>query len=587
MVVNSFGEAGADGRPPVNLDGLLQLAAGQGSLGAVGRAGSSLELGGGSGSLLSLHHSLAQQQLLLQQQLLQQQQQAAKQHQVQTPMPPQVHPQGAGAQGQAPPPPPPAQVVQVPQAPPASQQHHLHFLQQQSMQQAMQQQQLMQLRELQQRRVLFDGAGGAQQLMPLGAGAAHSHFAGMGLGAAHFAGMGAGAAQFGGYGFGAGAAFGRFGGLGMHMPMPMPNDALVQMVDPRLAAHLKMQLLQTQQMLIAANAQLGDLAGGGLAGDATGLKKDKGMRGPFGVQGSFEQERTLKLKAKLAQMTQENLLEHHSRALGAASVGGGAVLHRRPGSPNRMTRGPRMSSSKYRGVSWHKRDKAWVARVWHNNKSEHVGVYMSEERAAIAVDMQLIQYKGVKDAEPLNFPDPVERERLLQMYCRSGDPERRSTTGGIKSSPPSHLKQSPPLPAALATSTSVPVPAPALAAANAGGAASADGATTTSSEAEPESASESDGDEEEGETAEPPRTFFSERRESEATESMTITPNSVKDELAAFAKTTAVPETNDEEVEDKHTGADARLGAAKRKTEAGDGDNAGKRTKANADISAS
>ncbi len=57
------------------------------------------------------------------------------------------------------------------------------------------------------------------------------------------------------------------------------------------------------------------------------IQKGKGMRGPFGVQGSFEQERTL--NAKPAEMTKENLLEH-SRALGAASVGGGSAL-RRPG----------------------------------------------------------------------------------------------------------------------------------------------------------------------------------------------------------------------------------------------------------------
>jgi hypothetical protein len=446
-------------------------------------------------------------------------------------------------------------------------------------QQQQQQQQLMERRELQQRRMFFDASG---QMMP----------GGMGVGA----GMGA---PFAGMGMGAGAPFAgltRFGGL------RMPTDPLSTIFNPKFAAQLKLlqlqHALQAQQVMLAFNMQLCGRGGGVLQGDVQGSdrpKVDKTMRGAaaqLAAQASFYQERTRTrtLKAELAELTQKNLLVH-SRSYSAGTGGSGPA--RVPLSPNRMTRGPRMSSSKYRGVSWHKRDKAWVARVWHNNKSEHVGVYTSEERAAIAVDMQLIQYKGVKDAAPLNFPDPVERDRLLQMYCRTGDVERRSTTGGIPSAKSAGALAK----ATSAEPASVPPPAAVSGTSLSGAdsaipAAGATSTTTTQVEAKPAFGDRAHDDDDDGDgDGEPMRPRASERRDSEATESMsakTITPTSAKDELAAFATSNVVPETNDEEDDDSLNGTEDRPGAAKRKNENEAGDDNGayatKRTKTQDDI---
>ncbi len=41
-------------------------------------------------------------------------------------------------------------------------------------------------------------------------------------------------------------------------------------------------------------------------------------------------------------------------------------------------------SSQYKGVSWHKQQKHWYARITINNKKEHLGYFNTEEEAALA-----------------------------------------------------------------------------------------------------------------------------------------------------------------------------------------------------------
>jgi len=76
--------------------------------------------------------------------------------------------------------------------------------------------------------------------------------------------------------------------------------------------------------------------------------------------------------------------------------------------------------SKFRGVSWNRRSKVWTARVWNptSNKSEHLGAYDSELRAALCVDLKAISYYG-EDYADLNFPDSEERQRLLAALIKS------------------------------------------------------------------------------------------------------------------------------------------------------------------------
>lgn len=52
------------------------------------------------------------------------------------------------------------------------------------------------------------------------------------------------------------------------------------------------------------------------------------------------------------------------------------------------------SSSKYKGVSWHKRNNSWSASIRVNKKLLHLGYFSCEEDAALAYNFSAIQYFG-------------------------------------------------------------------------------------------------------------------------------------------------------------------------------------------------
>jgi hypothetical protein len=60
-------------------------------------------------------------------------------------------------------------------------------------------------------------------------------------------------------------------------------------------------------------------------------------------------------------------------------------------------------SSSFKGVSWHKRDEKWQARIKVNRRGIHIGYFTSEVEAAIAYDSShKIHFPGIQ--EGLNFP---------------------------------------------------------------------------------------------------------------------------------------------------------------------------------------
>ena len=52
------------------------------------------------------------------------------------------------------------------------------------------------------------------------------------------------------------------------------------------------------------------------------------------------------------------------------------------------------TSSVYKGVHWHRRDRRWRASIKHNYKSIHLGSFLDEEDAARAYDTKAIELFG-------------------------------------------------------------------------------------------------------------------------------------------------------------------------------------------------
>ena len=65
------------------------------------------------------------------------------------------------------------------------------------------------------------------------------------------------------------------------------------------------------------------------------------------------------------------------------------------------------ASSKYKGVSWHRQNKKWIAGISHSDGIEkHLGCFESELDAAKAYDVAALEMFG--KFATLNFPKPAE-----------------------------------------------------------------------------------------------------------------------------------------------------------------------------------
>ena len=76
-------------------------------------------------------------------------------------------------------------------------------------------------------------------------------------------------------------------------------------------------------------------------------------------------------------------------------------------------------SSKYRGVTWSKRDNKWQAQVWLNGKHHHLGLFASEEAAARAVDA-FVRKHGLAEKRGLNFPTKAEVKQGIRWAVKHG-----------------------------------------------------------------------------------------------------------------------------------------------------------------------
>ncbi|CAK0780184.1 hypothetical protein CVIRNUC_004961 [Coccomyxa viridis] len=105
-----------------------------------------------------------------------------------------------------------------------------------------------------------------------------------------------------------------------------------------------------------------------------------------------------------------------------------------PKAPSR--RGPRGTSSKYRGVTRHRRTKRWEAHIWDDKKQVYLGGFDIEEHAGKAHDVMALKCRG--PGSPLNF-GLEEYEELLPMLPTLSKDEvvlllRRQSKGFVRTS---------------------------------------------------------------------------------------------------------------------------------------------------------
>lgn len=69
----------------------------------------------------------------------------------------------------------------------------------------------------------------------------------------------------------------------------------------------------------------------------------------------------------------------------------------------RNARPLRVGTSQYKGVYWHKRDKAWTAQIWIDSRRKWLGNFADEVQAARAYDAAATVF--FRDSACLNFPE--------------------------------------------------------------------------------------------------------------------------------------------------------------------------------------
>ena len=123
-----------------------------------------------------------------------------------------------------------------------------------------------------------------------------------------------------------------------------------------------------------------------VADTSAGLKRE---------QGNLEEDKSSSSSNTSEELEHSATKKHSSKAKLSRPV--------RKRKQTKTSKKPQRRSSRYKGVSWHKHDHAYVARVWANGRSEHIGMFKSELAAAVAVDKRLIELHG-KEYAGLNFP---------------------------------------------------------------------------------------------------------------------------------------------------------------------------------------
>jgi hypothetical protein len=98
------------------------------------------------------------------------------------------------------------------------------------------------------------------------------------------------------------------------------------------------------------------------------------------------------------------------------------ICTRRENGCNRSK--PVGTTSRFKGVSWHKATGKWAATIHFKRRAFWLGYFDDEAEAARAYDAKAVELFG--EFARLNFPDEWPAERRAEVYARCGNPKHET-----------------------------------------------------------------------------------------------------------------------------------------------------------------
>jgi len=97
----------------------------------------------------------------------------------------------------------------------------------------------------------------------------------------------------------------------------------------------------------------------------------------------------------------------------------------------RSGKGQRGTSSKYKGVSWRKKSKKWVAQIRANGKNKNLGSFANEDEAALAYNEAALLYFGEHSYQNVIGEDNSSKKHQIKKVHQL---RRKNETGfkGVK-----------------------------------------------------------------------------------------------------------------------------------------------------------
>ena len=129
------------------------------------------------------------------------------------------------------------------------------------------------------------------------------------------------------------------------------------------------------------------------------------------TQGSHSTRKSVYMHREILGITDPTIKVDHNNGSGLDNQRGNLCGCTTAQNGMNTTKRDGWSSSRYKGVSWHKRDKKFYAAIKLNGKSKHLGTFIDEREAAGAYDAAAREHFG--DFAVCNFSAQISSLKFL------------------------------------------------------------------------------------------------------------------------------------------------------------------------------